>query len=223
MKTPPPPAFEKLERDPLHERVYRQLRDAIISAQFEPGQKLTVRMISASFGISTMPIRAALARLVAERAVTALATGTVAIPRLTRDSFLELVELRVLLEGTAIAKACGRLTPDDLDAIVAAGEDLTAAAHEADAERYIRANRSFKFMIFEGAHSPALVDLIERVWLQVAPFMRYYGYDVRRQIETDEHDAMVEALRRNDPEAARAALERDIRGGAQFILDTVEF
>ena len=49
------PAFQHLGRDPLHERVYRQLRDAIIAAKFEPGEKLTVRAISTAFGTSTMP------------------------------------------------------------------------------------------------------------------------------------------------------------------------
>ena len=101
--------------------------------------------------------------------------------------------------------------------------ELTAAATENDADRYIAANRAFKFTIFGAAASPALEDLIERVWLQIGPFMRHYAKDVRSQIDTDEHDAVVDALAAGDTAAARAAIERDIRGGADFLLDTVEF
>jgi DNA-binding GntR family transcriptional regulator len=216
-------AFEKLDRDPLHERVYRQLRDAIISAQFEPGQKLTVRMISALFGTSTMPVRAALSRLVAERAVSAQANGTVMIPALTREQFAELVELRLLLEGAATLKAAVNISKKQLSALRKFGAELTSTAHNNDADRYIQATQDFKFTIFAAANSPALEDLIKRLWLQIGPFMRYYAKDVRGQIESDEHDAIIKALAKGDGLAAQAALEKDIRGGAAFLLAQANF
>jgi len=216
-------AFEKLERAPLHERVYRQLRDAIISAQFGPGQKLTVRMISALFGTSTMPVRAALSRLVAEQAVTALANGTVIIPALTRNQFSELVELRLLLEGAATFKAASHITKKQLTTLRRYGAELTSTAHENDADRYIQANQNFKFTIFAAANSPALEDMIIRLWLRIGPFMRYYAKDVRSQIDSDEHDDIIEALARRDGPAAKAAIESDIRGGAAFLLAQADF
>lgn len=219
----PTPAFEHLDRDPLHERVYRQLRDAIISAKFEPGQKLTVRMISAAFGTSTMPVRAALARLAAEKAVKATVNGTAIIPVLTRKQFRELVDLRLLLEGDATRRAALSITKQQVKQLRRYAAELSAAGEENHPERYIHANQAFKFAIFEAARSPALFDLIERVWLQIGPFMRYYAKDVRSQVATDEHDAIVEALGRGDGPAAVAALGRDVSCGMQYLLDTVDF
>lgn len=218
---PTVPQLSKLDRDPLHERVYRQLHDAIVSAEFEPGQRLTVRMIASAFGTSTMPVRAAFARLVAEKAIVAFANGTVAIPDLTRDGFLELVDLRLMLEGAAARKAAARITKSEIRTLRKLATQLTDAAENNEAKAYIEANRAFKFAVFDIAASPALRDLIERVWLQIGPFMSYYSQDVRVQIETDEHDAIVDALAKADGEAARRAIELDIRGGADFILNVV--
>lgn len=218
------PEFSRLERDPLHERAYRQLRDAVMSAQFEPGQKLSVRMMASAFGTSTMPIRAAFARLVAEKALVTDANGTVAIPALTREQFSELVSLRLLLEGSATERAASRITSRQLKVLGKLANDITAASETNNAPAYIKANKSFKFAIFEAAESPAMFDLIERVWLQIAPFMSYYSKDdVRVQKETDEQDCIVRSLSARDAAEAKAAVERDISGGAHFLLEKASF
>lgn len=218
-----PIVFERLERDPLHERVHRELRAAIIAARFEPGQKLTVRAISTAFGVSTMPVRAAFARLAAEKAVTALANGTIYIPLLTLDQFEELIELRMLLEGIATAKAAELITTEQIDVLRQIADELREAIRVNDADAYLRLNQQFKFGIFRAAHAPALEDLIERVWLQVGPFMRHYAADIRGQLDTDRYDAVIAALRRADGGAARAAMEEDVAGGAAFLKRVAVF
>lgn len=215
--------FEKLERDPLHERVHRELRSAIIAARFEPGQKLTVRAISSAFGVSTMPVRAAFARLAAEKAVTALANGTISIPLLTRAQFDELIELRILLEGKATEKAARIITADEIEALQQVARALHEAAEANDAEAYLQLNQQFKFALFRAARAPVLEDLIERLWLQIGPFMRHYAADIRGQLATDQYDAVIRALRHADGKTARAAIEADVAGGAEFLKRTAAF
>ncbi len=217
------PDFEKLERDPMHERVYRALRNAIFTASFTPGQKLTVRGISDAFEVSTMPVRAAFTRLVAEKALTAQANGTITVPVLTRAIFDELVGLRVLLEGIAAARAAPLITEAELTALDGFSAALTAATTGNDAKAYLEGNFQFKFAVFRAARSPALEDLIERVWLQISPFMRFFTEDVRGQADTDQHVETVAALRRRDGEGARAAMQNDILGGAEFLHRYAKF
>jgi DNA-binding GntR family transcriptional regulator len=211
------PTFEKMERDPMHERVYRALRTAIFTASFKPGQKLTVRAISEAFEVSTMPVRAALTRLVAEKVVVAQANGTVVIPQLTRTMFEELVGLRILLEGVAAQRAAGLITPAELEEVERQAQVISSATRDNDAKAYLEGNFRLKFAVFRAARSPALEDLIERVWLQVSPFMSFYIEDVGGQADTDRHHQLVDALRRKDGEAARVAMQSDILGGAEFI------
>src|ERR1022692_5321497 len=69
--------LKKISWEPLHEIAYRELRRAIMSARYAPGETLTVRATASALGVSPMPVRAAFSRLIAERAVEALGNGTV--------------------------------------------------------------------------------------------------------------------------------------------------
>ena len=66
---------------------------------------------------------------------------------------------------------------------------------------------------------PVLADLIERLWLQVGPFMHYYVRDISAQADTDEYAVIVDALKSGDGPAARAAMERDVRAGWLFLAE----
>ncbi|SMC71555.1 regulatory protein, gntR family [Rhizobium sp. RU36D] len=44
-------------RSTVQDVVYRQLRAALMSGQFDPGQTLTIAMLSERFGTSHMPVR----------------------------------------------------------------------------------------------------------------------------------------------------------------------
>ncbi len=63
-----PPALQLVESETMADKVYQQLREALMSGRFAPGQALSLRGVAEAVGSSTMPVRAALTRLAAERA-----------------------------------------------------------------------------------------------------------------------------------------------------------
>lgn len=214
----PESRLPKLERETLHDRTYETLRSAIMAAKFAPGERLTVRGVAESLGVSPMPVRAALGRLQAEKALVQNAAGTMEIPRMTGDHYRDLIMLRALIEGKAAELAADVITRKELAQLEKIGAELTAASKSGDATAYIDANQRFKFAIVAAARSDALSDFSERLWLQVGPFMRFYATDVHKQHALDRHEEAIEALRRADGEAARKAIERDILDGAEFLF-----
>jgi DNA-binding GntR family transcriptional regulator len=213
----------KIHWEPLHEVTYQAIRAAIMTAQYKPGESLTVRKTAKTLGVSPMPVRAAFSRLVAERAVELQSNGTVVIPTMTRAHFNELVELRILLEGLATAKAASRITSKDLKKLEQLAIRLTEACESGNAERYLKYNRAFKFAIYEAARAPALEDLIERLWVQLGPFMYFYTRDIGIQAESDQQLLALKALRDGDADTARLAIESDIRAGGAFLGEFGDF
>ena len=63
------PALKAVEQETMADKVYQQLREALMSGRFAPGQALSLRSVAEAVGSSTMPVRAALTRLHAERAL----------------------------------------------------------------------------------------------------------------------------------------------------------
>ncbi|MGB3504941.1 MAG: GntR family transcriptional regulator, partial [Xanthobacteraceae bacterium] len=60
---------EPLERLTLGERAYARIADLLISGRLAPGEKLSLRGAAEVLGVSIMPVRAAVSRLVADKAL----------------------------------------------------------------------------------------------------------------------------------------------------------
>ena len=62
-----PPRLARITHATLYEKVYEELRNALMSGRFLPGEPLTIRGVAEALGTSIMPVREALRRLAAER------------------------------------------------------------------------------------------------------------------------------------------------------------
>ena len=96
---------EREAREPIHQWVFRGLRRAIMSGRFPPGQAVTIRGLADRMGVSAMPVREALRRLVAERALALLDNRRVRVPVMTAERFDELLAARMALETEAAVRA----------------------------------------------------------------------------------------------------------------------
>src|SRR5580698_2501335 len=98
-----PFGLTRIARETVQERVYCALRDQLMRGGFEPGQKLKIAELAEAFGTSAMPVREALNRLAAERAIESLPNRSVRVPALTKSSLQDLMETRFAVEGLAVA------------------------------------------------------------------------------------------------------------------------
>ena len=206
-----------LGRDTVNERVYRALRDRIISGHLVPGRGVTLRKLAAELDVSPMPVRDAIARLVAERALQIGSNRRVFVPEMTRNRFEELVLAREKLEPEAARRALPFIDRARLDDIRRADEVLEDCLAGGDVEGYIAANRAFHFTLYGACPSDVLVPLIESVWLQFGPFMRMaYGLVGTRTL-VDYHAQALEAIAAGDGDALAEAIRDDIRDGMALI------
>ncbi|MBT6442297.1 MAG: GntR family transcriptional regulator [Alphaproteobacteria bacterium] len=208
------------EGTPLHEKVYNELRRALIAGRFQPGQVITLRRVAAMLGTSPMPVREALRRLTAEGALVVGPNRSVRVPMITVAGYTEVYEIRIALEGLAAEKAAGRMSEAELDRLQAVNQAFRDAAENNDAEGYLENNQEFHLSIYRAAGSTLLVDTIEGLWLRVGPILHYLFRDVglvNAAVET--HTPILDALRRHDGPAARAAVANDIHHAALHLTD----
>lgn len=202
----------------MQHRVYLELRAAVMAGAFRPGEAITVQELADAFGTSTMPIRDALRRLVAERAMIVLSNRSVALPRLTRDGFEDLLRVRVALEGQAVEWATPNLTESELDTLDALCRQINAPATRRDVKLFLQLNQNFHFAIYRGARSDVLMPVIEGMWLQVGPYINLLIHEiVAVRSRSVHHDGAIEALRRRDGVTARREIENDLLSSAEVI------
>lgn len=204
-----------------HESVYRSLRDRILCGGFEPGEAVTLRGIADELNVSPMPIREAVRRLIAERALEMRDNRRIVVPPMTRTKFNQIVYARRSLEPELAALALPRLTSTVIARIGAIDADLGKAVERGDPAGYMRCNYLFHFTIYDRAASEMLLALVGSVWLQFGPFMRMaYGRVGTSDLE-DFHEMAIAAMKSGDEAGLRQAIADDIEQGMGYIGDTV--
>ncbi|MCH5487738.1 GntR family transcriptional regulator [Pseudomonas syringae] len=213
-------------RQTLSADVYSQLRELLISGRMMPGEKLSLRTIAEALGVSVMPVREAVHRLVAEQALEMSANRYIRVPILTVSQFREITSIRLNLEGQAAGQAASLATPQALVQIEAIHEEFCREFGQSapDESRLIALNKQLHFAIYDQADMPILLKIIESLWLRIGPIL---NYDLRsgnervvQRVQASHHSAMVDALKKRDPGAASHSLQNDIKTAADFILET---
>lgn len=202
-------------RTTVQEQIYQRLKDLILSGEIKPGQSLTIPLVAETFGVSHMPVREALHRLVAERALTTISGRSVGVPPLSLAKLDELRRVRIEIEGFAAEWAAERMTARKLDQLDDLVEAMRAAIEADDVSAFLRRNRDFHFAIYAATGSETLLSTIESLWFQIAPYLSIlYPYgDYPRS--NREHGVIARALRKGDGKAARAGVGEDIAGAAE--------
>jgi len=215
---------EPLNRQTLGERAYAQLADLLISGRLAPGEKLSLRAAAEVLGVSIMPVREAVSRLVADKALEVTPNRSVRVPLLSAAQFRDLTKVRIAIEGHAAAEAALNRDKGDLGLIAAAEAAMRTESEQVtpDLPRAVELNKTFHFAVYEAAHSPILVEIIRALWLKAGPVI---NLDLRanpeRLAKGDAircHADVRKAIASGDGEAARVGISADISGAANVIL-----
>lgn len=208
----------KLSRSTLNEEVYEELKQALISGKIAPGSTMTIRSLAQSFGISIMPVREALRRLVAEHVLVLLPNRSVALPLFTAERFHEITRIRTSLEGLAAEEGARHVTPQGHETLVRMTKLMETSPNASPAD-ILEWNREFHFGLYRASGMPVLVKMIESLWLQVGPLL-----NLQQQVFAAEkisvyvhHHRALEGLKKKKPAEVRAAIIGDIEDAAKII------
>lgn len=201
----------------MQQRVYSELRTDILLGRIAPGAHLTIRGLAERLGVSAMPIREALRRLAAERALELLGNRRIRIPKMSPQRFDDLLAARVALETEAAARALNYVD----DALIARMEKYAAEVDEGvvtrDYDRWLAANFAFHRTLYSAPPESVFVPLIESLWLQIGPFLRQALLTIGPDYTIDRHAEALDAIRSRNRMALRIAIEADLRDGITHI------
>ena len=93
--------LEQVDGQSRTDRVYRQMRDRLMRGILRPHQRLRINELSQAFGTSETPVREAIFQLIRDGAVEAKTHSYIRVRKLSVAEYLELREIRLLLEPLA--------------------------------------------------------------------------------------------------------------------------
>ncbi|GAA1852849.1 hypothetical protein GCM10009836_36150 [Pseudonocardia ailaonensis] len=209
------------------DRVTDELRAAIISRVYTPGERLAAQALAQRFNVSETPLREAFARLAGEGWVTYLPQRGVRVADVSMKELVDVYELREQLEPLAVEKATLNQTARGLAAVrksfatmVRAAERDPGAEDGTTPGSYEIAHDQFHRVVVQECGSPLVVRFMTILMDQSARYRRL-SMPVRsrgRQLH-DEHERIFRAVEAEDPaEAAQATLDH-MRNTRMAILD----
>jgi len=160
--------FKPVRSTSLHQEIYEELVNAIVSGNLHPGEKLTLESVAAQFEVSTMPVRESFRKLEAAKLVRKEKNRGITVNKLSIDNIDEIIEIRLLLEPYAAKSALKFMTDKIIEELNALSNSINKAISP---EEYLQKNREFHFLIYKTSKNEILAEIIEGLWERYSPYL----------------------------------------------------
>jgi DNA-binding GntR family transcriptional regulator len=202
---------------PLRDRIHDRLRTAIISGEMPPGTPVIEAELATRLGASRTPVREALRRLEAEGLLEPRGLRGSVVRALASDEVDCIFEIREALESLAARRAARTIGEPDLRKLTHFLERMRASID--DANEMERHDTAFHDVILAVANG----DRLKRMLTELREELIAYRFlslndEERRHATVAEHEAILEALRAHDQNAAASRTAAHIANARMAVL-----
>jgi DNA-binding GntR family transcriptional regulator len=217
----PAGAVREKRRGPTkQERVYREIRERILSGTYGPGYRVVIDALAEEFAVSALPVREAVRRLEAEGLVIYRPNAGAQVAPAEPEVFCEQVTVLAVLEGFATALAAPRLGPVEIERLTAINDSMAETIERLDSLAFGRLNQEFHRVIRERCPNEALVGLLRDLALRLDAIRRtvFGQIPYRVALSVAEHRELIALIAAGAPAAVieTAAREHKLTTVAAF-------
>ena len=204
---PIPAQTRALNRLTARDEAYELLRGWIIAGTLEPGEQIRDVDLAESLGLSRMPVREALLRLVGEGLIEVSANRWTRVAPLDLSQANHLYPIVWSLESLAVSLLTLPMRADALDAMREANARLRAALERDDGPAASAADAEFHWVYVAEAENPEISRTLGDVKSRLQRLENaYFRVVPSADLALEEHQAIVDALTAGDRATAEHAV-----------------
>lgn len=196
---------EVTDKYSLRGRVFSKIRDDILSGVYKEHEELKEVSISESMGVSRTPVREALRQLELEGLVQIIPNKGAYVTGITEKDVKDIYMIRSRLEGLCARWACENITEEQMDEME---ENVYLAkfhAKKGHLEQLAELDNRFHDIMYEACNSKMLEHLLKDFHQYVLRVRKKTLSSKERGLASNaEHEAIMEAIKSKDEEAAEA-------------------
>jgi DNA-binding GntR family transcriptional regulator len=199
------------------DRVMEAIKAGIREARYVPGQRLVEPDMMRDFDVSRGTVREALRRLAAEGFVSIELYRGASIRKMSRNEFVELNEIRALLEGYAASLAAQRMSKAERKKLLELEQLWDRGAQNLTYAQY---NEQFHALIVEASRHKQLPNFVQQAQLSIfrLQFRSILQTPVATRRSRIEHRRVVKAILKGDAPNAESAMRQHIQNSAVVIM-----
>ena len=196
----------------LRDAVYETLKEAILTGELAPGERMMEIPISEQLGVSRTPVREAIRRLQEDRLVIIQPKCGAKVADITEKSVRDALAVRMTIEEMAVRLAARNPSDEVIRRLKEVNAAILEAVNDQDIEGIFARDKELHRIICEATENQVLTrvtDFLDDLVLR-------YRIEYVRCIEdcgqlTVEHAALIEALEQGDEELAAEVIRDHIR------------
>ncbi len=208
---------------PLRDVVFNHLREAILSGELKPGERLMENQLAEKIGVSRTPIREAIRKLELEGLVEMVPRKGAQVASMSKKDIQNVLEVRAALEQLAVRLACRSMTQDMLIKLKEINAKFTEAVNVQNIQKLAEYDVEFHDVIFTIANNDKLTQIINNLRQHIYRYRLLYLNDkVYLKTIKQEHDDIVAALEKGDEALAEKLIVRHISNQEEAVLKSIK-
>ncbi len=204
------------------DRIEAELRQLILTLELEPGLAISEASLMKGYGWGRTPLREAIQRLAEQSLLQIVPRQGVVVTALSVFDFAEMMDAMSMVIGPAAALACERLTDGELDQLDKVVNTSESAADNGDFIKVSHLDFEFHRILAEATGNRHLSRYLLHLH-QMATRFNFAAWKRDRNAvpSIDEHQQIVEIMRKRDVEGAKSAMRAHIENARQRIVGTI--
>ena len=200
-----------------------RLRQAILSGDMAPGQRLVEEELAGLLAVTRASLRAALFDLTAEGLVERIPNRGARVRAVTLDEAVAITECRMALEGLCAAKAAELVTEAQAARLRELGEEMARSVADGEPLKYSVLNHELHRLIRQISAQTVAADMLERLNGQLVRHQFQLSLRPGRpQASLPEHLAMISAITGRQQAEAEEATRSHLRSVITALRETEE-
>ncbi|MBW2370196.1 MAG: GntR family transcriptional regulator [Deltaproteobacteria bacterium] len=203
--------------------VFEYLKQAIISGDISPGNRLVESRIADAIGVSRTPVREALHKLESQDFLKKLPAGGFVVLGLTRQDIDETFGIRSVLESYAARLVVENYTSDGLSEREKIIQKYQNCLGKSRVDELEKLNTEFHELLYTLSNSPKLIKMINDLKTQIYRFRHIIlSKDKMAEQSNQDHILMVDAIRKHDADGVEKLVKEHILRGKAAVLELLE-
>jgi DNA-binding GntR family transcriptional regulator len=197
-----------------------ELRERILSGELESGAPLRLEELARSLGTSISPIREAVRKLETLGLAVHVAHRGSRVKELDVDDLRDTYEARLALEPMAVARASGRISPEEIERARSELQNYTLFHERGDRPAARAAHDTFHFTLYAASGSEWLVRLIRPAWENSERYRALATPSVEMiRARQAEHEHILDACAAGEAQSAADALRAHLRRTEELVTE----
>lgn len=206
----------RVEFEDLGTKVYKTLKNMIITGELKPGEKLVQEDLAERLGVSRTPLLSAFAKLAQENLVETISRRGAYVKRFTEQELVDIYDIRIQLEPLGAERAATYIEPEEIIQLEQLLKQYDEATQAKDMHALKQIDYQFHMFIMRISRNRLLYDMLST--FNVIIISNIKGLLKPPEKSDTEHHLLLEALKAKNPVESRKIMYEHISDSRDNLL-----